>query len=149
MPQSATDCTRVPRIADGRLVCVSGLAARPELNGTFGTTARYDAARGRHAVKLQATGKSAMLRSECLAEVLLPGAICNAAFAGDEAAVVAWLDDGGHVDARHPVTQDTVLMGACGFGLAPWAFGRWVPYPLVAFGNKVRSRSLHRGTWSC
>ena len=113
MSHSATDCFRVPRVADGHLVRISGLAARPELNGTFGTTARYDAARGRHVVELEATGESVLLRANVLVEAMLPEAICDAAEAGDEAAVVAWLDGGGHVDARDQHDW-TLLMCACG-----------------------------------
>ena len=46
-------------------------------------------------------------------EAALPTSIAKAAANGDEAAVAAWLDGGGHVDAREAEFQGTLLMIAC------------------------------------
>ena len=51
----ADKASRSPAAAgplSGRRVCICGLSARPELNGRVGTCGRYDAAKGRYAVRL-------------------------------------------------------------------------------------------------
>lgn len=46
----------------------------------------------------------------------LPSHVAAACRAGDEPAVVAWLDSGGRADARADEDDSTLLMGASGFG---------------------------------
>ena len=50
---------------------------------------------------------------------LLKDEIIEAAATGDVAAVVAWLDMGGHIDAREKECEDTLLMCASGNGQSP------------------------------
>ena len=50
----------------GAAVALANLQARPELNGTAGTVASWDAAKGRYAVKHTASGEALLLKPACL-----------------------------------------------------------------------------------
>ena len=118
------DCAVVvdaPRLL-GQRVVLSGLSSRPELNGQRGVAQSFEG--GRYEVALEGGGESVRVRLSNLS-LELSGALAitdqvvTAADRGDEAAVLAWLDSGGRVNATcrvAGVSGVTALMLAAGSG---------------------------------
>ena len=61
--ERALDGARRAPFSTGDQVKVSGVVARPELNGTVGTVVEFLEARGRFAVKLSPSGEVVALRA--------------------------------------------------------------------------------------
>ena len=74
----------------GQTVTVTGLEAKPELNGTIGVVGAYDAAKGRYAVKLEGGGAPMLLKPDNLvaAEPAAAEAIAAGAESGEGARAV-------------------------------------------------------------
>ena len=126
---------REPAPLLGQRVVLGGLSSRPELNGQRGVARSFEG--GRYAVALEGGGESVRVRPGNLSPaaerassvgVTAPDAVAAAAEQGDEAALLAWLDRGGRVDATYESEQQaltlTLLMVTSGWSSCCCGAGR-------------------------
>ena len=106
----------------GRRVRISGLKARPELNGRCGVAGRYNAVKDRYEVAVEGEAEAVLLKPASLQDVEeasaasrpapVPPHIGRAAAQGDLQQVVEWLQQGGHVNALDEIGNGLLHVAA-------------------------------------
>ena len=136
----------------GQRVELSGLSARPKLNGQRGVAQSFEG--GRYAVALEGGGESVRVRPERLRPVeaaeqassggvAISEAVVQAVKRGNEEAVLAWLDSGGRADATYEKGKAsglTLLMCAAFYG------HERVVELLLRHGAEINQQSSNGGT---